>query len=142
MPASPKPTGLASDPYPNSEHYGALKRWIGKSGWEEEVIAELTASGLPGLGGAGFLTGSKWKLVRAAPGDEKYVVCNADESEPGTIKDRFILQNLPNLVIEGMILAGLVTGAQKGILYIRHEYEEQEHNLREEIDRCYAAGLL
>src|SRR5258708_6111635 len=137
-----KTTGLASDPYQNSEHYGALKRLIDKTGWEEEVIAELKASGLPGLGGAGFPTGIKWKAVRDAPGPEKYVVCNADESEPGTIKDRFILQNLPNLVIEGMILAGLVTGAQKGILYIRHEYEEQEPILREEIDRCYAAGLL
>src|SRR5258708_4024573 len=142
VPASPKAIGLASDPYQNSEHYGALKHLIGKSGWEEEVIAELKASGLPGLGGAGFPTGIKWKAVRDAPGDEKYGGCNADESEPGTIKDRFILQNLPNLVIEGMILAGLVTGAQKGILYIRHEYEEQEHILREEIDRCYAAGLL
>jgi len=103
-----------------------LKRLVGTSDWEEGVIAELKASGLPGLGGAGFPTGIKWKAVRDAPGPEKYVVCNADESEPGTIKDRFILQNLPNLVIEGMILAGLVTGAQKGILYIRHEYEEQE----------------
>ncbi len=70
----------------------------------------------------------------------KYVVCNADESEPGTIKDRFIMQHLPNLVIEGMILAGLVTGAQKGILYIRHEYEAQEHILHEEIEQLLRTG--
>ncbi len=141
-PPSPKIAGLASDPYRDSEHYGALKRLIRKDDWEEEVIADLKASGLPGLGGAFFPTGLKWEAVRAEKEPEKYVVCNADESEPGTIKDRFILQNLPNLVIEGMILAGLVTGAQKGFLYIRHEYEEQEHILRKEIDRCYAAGLL
>jgi len=142
MPASPRTAGLASDPYRDSEHYGVLKRLIGTSGWEEEVIAELKASGLPGLGGAAFPTGFKWELVRKAEGTEKYVVCNADESEPGTIKDRFILHNLPNLVIEGMILAGLVTGAQQGYLYIRHEYEEQENILKEEIARCYAEGLL
>jgi NADH:ubiquinone oxidoreductase subunit F (NADH-binding) len=70
------------------------------------------------------------------------VVCNADESEPGTIKDRFIMQNLAHLVIEGMILAGLVTGAVKGILYLRHEYEGPEKILRDEIARCYQEGLL
>ena len=100
----------------------------------------MKASGLSGLGGAGFPTGIKWEAVRKEPGPEKYVVCNADESEPGTIKDRFIMQNLPHLVIEGMIIAGLVTGAQKGILYIRHEYEAQEHILREEIEHCYEEG--
>jgi NADH:ubiquinone oxidoreductase subunit F (NADH-binding) len=70
------------------------------------------------------------------------VVCNADESEPGTIKDRFIMRNLPHLVIEGMIIAGVVTGAQKGILYIRHEYHAQEKILHEEIERCYQEGIL
>ncbi len=73
---------------------------------------------------------------------EKYVVCNADESEPGTIKDRFIMQNLPYLLIEGMIIAGMVTGAQKGILYLRHEYGLQEQILQEEIERCYEEGML
>ena len=97
---------------------------------------------LSGLGGAGFPTGMKWEAVRKAPGPEKYVVCNADESEPGTIKDRFIMRNLPNLVIEGMIIAGLVTGAEKGIFYIRHEYQAQEEILRQEIARCYAQGIL
>jgi NADH:ubiquinone oxidoreductase subunit F (NADH-binding)/NADH:ubiquinone oxidoreductase subunit E len=133
--------GLASDPYQSSEHYGALRRLAQTRDWDG-VIAQLKASGLPGLGGAGFVTGMKWELVRKAAGPEKYVVCNADESEPGTIKDRFILENLPNLVIEGMIIAGLVTGAQKGFLYIRHEYQAQEHILQLEIDRCYEEGLL
>ncbi len=141
MPADSRVTGLASDPYRDSEHYGALRSAVATRDWDG-IIAKLKASGLPGLGGAGFPTGIKWELVRKAPGPEKYVVCNADESEPGTIKDRFILQNLPFLVIEGMILAGLVTGAQKGILYIRHEYQNPEHVLQEEIDRCYQEGLL
>jgi NADH:ubiquinone oxidoreductase subunit F (NADH-binding) len=94
------------------------------------------------MGGAGFPTESKWQLVRQAPGTEKYIVCNADESEPGTFKDRFILTHLPHLVIEGMILAGILTGAKKGILYIRHEYEDQEEILHAEIERCEKDKLL
>ena len=84
----------------------------------------------------------KWDLVRKQPDPVKYIVCNADESEPGTIKDRFIMTHLPHLVIEGMLIAGLVTGAKRGILYIRHEYAMQEEILGEEIRRCYQAGLL
>jgi NADH:ubiquinone oxidoreductase subunit F (NADH-binding) len=94
------------------------------------------------MGGAGFPTGMKWEIVRNAPGEEHYIVCNADESEPGTIKDRFIMQTVPWLVIEGMIVAGLVTGSRKGILYIRHEYEEPREILQKEIDRCYREKLL
>jgi len=84
----------------------------------------------------------KWEIVRNAQGTERYIVCNADESEPGTIKDRFIMEQVPWLVIEGMIMSGLVTGARKGILYIRHEYEGPREILQEEIARCYAQGLL
>lgn len=136
-----KTLDLASDPYPGAEHYGALRMVLAARDWDA-VLAQLKASGLSGLGGAGFPTGMKWEAVRRAPGPEKYVVCNADESEPGTIKDRFIMRHLPNLVIEGMIIAGLVTGAGKGILYIRHEYHAQEKLLRQEIDSCYAQGIL
>ena len=134
-------TGLASDPYKGGQKYGVLREAIKTRDWDG-IIAKLKASGLPGLGGAGFLTGLKWEIVRKTPGPIKYVVCNADESEPGTIKDRFILEHLPYLVIEGMMLAGHVTGAQQGILYIRHEYVHQEHVLQKEIDRCYKEGLL
>ena len=141
MPAVEKTNGLRSDPYHGGEYYGALRRIVASRDWDG-VIAQLKASGLSGLGGAGFPTGIKWEAVRKAPGPEKYVVCNADESEPGTIKDRFIMQSLPNLVIEGMIVAGLVTCAQKGILYIRHEYEAQEKILHHEIERCYEDGIL
>jgi NADH:ubiquinone oxidoreductase subunit F (NADH-binding)/NADH:ubiquinone oxidoreductase subunit E len=131
----------ASDPYGDGEHYQTVQRLIASRDWAA-AFETLKASGLRGLGGAGFPTESKWQLVRQAPGPEKFIVCNADESEPGTFKDRFILTHLPHLVIEGMILAGVLTGAQKGILYIRHEYEDQERILHEEIRRCTRAGLL
>jgi len=137
----PIQTGLPADPYRDSPHYGALRHLL-QTGDVVSVIAHLKASGLPGLGGAGFPTGIKWEAVRNAPGDEKYVVCNADESEPGTIKDRFILHHLPHLVIEGMIIAGLVTGARRGILYLRHEYQAQEKILEQELHRCHREGLI
>ena len=131
----------ASDPYGDAPKYGVVRKLATTKDWEG-VLAELKASELRGMGGAGFPTSMKWSLVRKEPGAEKYVVCNADESEPGTIKDRFIMTHLPHLVIEGMIVAGLVTGAKKGILYIRHEYHLQEEILGEELRRCYHEGLL
>jgi len=94
------------------------------------------------MGGAGFPCGTKWEAVKNCAGDEKYVVCNADESEPGTIKDRFIMQHLPHVLVEGMIIAGLVTGAKSGVLYIRHEYEHPKDACQDEIDHCYEEGLL
>ena len=130
-----------ADPYGNSEKYGAARKLVQSRTWDE-VLAQLKLAELRGMGGAGFLTSMKWDLVRKQPDPVKYVVCNADESEPGTIKDRFIMTNLPHLVIEGMIVAGFVTGAKRGILYIRHEYAMQEEILGEEIRRCYQAGLL
>ena len=131
----------ASDPYPESEKYGVLARLVTSKDWDG-VLAILKESDLRGMGGAGFPTSLKWDLVRKQTDPTKYIVCNADESEPGTIKDRFIMTHLPYLVIEGMIIAGLVTGAKRGILYIRHEYHLQEEILGEEVRRCYKAGLL
>jgi NADH:ubiquinone oxidoreductase subunit F (NADH-binding) len=131
----------ASDPYPETEKYGGLHSAIATKNWDALLVL-LKESELRGMGGAGFPTSLKWDLVRKQPGAEKYIVCNADESEPGTIKDRFIMTHLPHLLIEGMILAGLVTGARQGILYIRHEYHLQEEILGEEIRRCYKTGLL
>jgi len=132
---------IASDPYEGSPQYSVVRRLIETRDWAG-IISTLKASGLRGMGGAGFPTGMKWEIVRNAPGEEHYIVCNADESEPGTIKDRFIMQTVPWLVIEGMIVAGLVTGSRKGILYIRHEYEEPREILQKEIDRCYREKLL
>lgn len=135
----PRPA-LATDPYKGAGEYTGVRRLL-ESRDVLGAIATLKSSGLRGLGGAGFPTGAKWEIVRNASG-RKYVVCNADESEPGTIKDRFIMENMPHLVIEGMILAGLVTGAKTGIIYIRHEYEEPREALQQEIDRCYSIGAL
>jgi NADH:ubiquinone oxidoreductase subunit F (NADH-binding) len=130
-----------SDPYDGPEKYRVLRQLIiGKD--YDEVLATLKEAELRGMGGAGFPTSMKWDLVRKQPVAEKYIVCNADESEPGTIKDRFIMTHLAHLVIEGMAIAGLVTGAKQGILYIRHEYHLQEEILGEEIRRCYRGGLL
>jgi NADH:ubiquinone oxidoreductase subunit F (NADH-binding)/NADH:ubiquinone oxidoreductase subunit E len=131
----------SSDPYPDAEKYGALRALMVTKDWEG-VLARLKEAELRGMGGAGFPTSMKWDLVRQQQVAEKYIVCNADESEPGTIKDRFIMTHLPHLLVEGMILAGLVTGAKQGILYIRHEYHLQEEILGEEIRRAYRAGLL
>ncbi|MDT8436805.1 MAG: NAD(P)H-dependent oxidoreductase subunit E [Gemmatimonadota bacterium] len=108
----------------------------------DDVIAELEASGLRGMGGAGFPTGLKWKLVRAERAAPKYVVCNADESEPGTFKDRVILEQLPYLVLEGMMLGGLVVGAERGIVYLRHEYGAAREALTAELARARDTGWL
>ena len=137
----PTPVTFRSDPYEPGARYGVLRQYVQSRDWTG-LIAKLKESGLRGLGGAGFPTGMKWEIVRNQPGAEKFIVCNADESEPGTIKDRFIMTHAPHLVVEGMILGGLVAGARHGILYIRHEYTEQEHILEEEIRRCYRDGLL
>ena len=131
----------ASDPYGEGEKYGVVRRLIATKDWDG-VLSTLKEAELRGLGGAGFPTSMKWDLVRKQAEPVKYVVCNADESEPGTIKDRFILSNLPHLVVEGMLIAGLITRAKKGILYIRHEYPMQEEIFGEEIRRCTKAGLL
>ena len=86
------------------------------------MIAEIEKSGLRGRGGAGFPTGIKWRFVSKTPGDQKYVICNADESEPGTFKDRLILEGDPHSIIEAMTIAGYAVGASEGYIYIRGEY--------------------
>jgi NADH:ubiquinone oxidoreductase subunit F (NADH-binding)/NADH:ubiquinone oxidoreductase subunit E len=132
---------LASDVYKGGQKYGALRKLVETKDFDG-VIKQLMDANLRGLGGAGFPAGRKWDTVRKCVSDVKYVVCNADESEPGTIKDRVILQRLPHLVAEGMIIAGLVTGAKTGILYIRHEYGGPEEVFKEEIERCKEEGLV
>ena len=108
------------------DDYAATGGWLGlararKLG-AEGVIAEVTASGLRGRGGAGFPAGIKWKTVQQAPGDRKYIVCNADEGDSGTFADRMVMEGDPFMLIEGMAIAGLATGAAKGFIYIRSEY--------------------
>ncbi|MBN1791056.1 MAG: NAD(P)H-dependent oxidoreductase subunit E [Bacteroidales bacterium] len=89
----------------------------------EQVIDEVKRSNIRGRGGAGFPTGMKWEFCRNAPGEKKYIFCNADEGEPGTFKDRVVLTERARLLFEGMVIAGYAVGATEGILYIRHEYK-------------------
>lgn len=108
------------------------------------VIDEVAASGLRGRGGAGFPTGRKWRFAAeaAAPEGVRYIVCNADEGEPGTFKDRVLLSTLPDLVIEGMTIAGYAIGATDGVLYLRGEYAYLLPGLEECLARRRASGLL
>ncbi len=116
----------------NQQAYVGVKNYL-RDPSPDRVVSALRVAGLLGMGGAGAPASEKWDETRKAPGDVKYVVCNADESEPGTFKDRDILLAAPHLVIEGMIIAGLVTGAKRGFIYIRHEYFEQIQRLEESI---------
>ena len=108
----------------------------------DAVIAEVTASGLMGRGGAAFPTGRKWAAVAAQPAQPHYLVCNADESEPGTFKDRALLEGDPYATVEAMTIAAFATGASKGYLYLRGEYPEAEAHVRTALAATRAAGLL
>jgi NADH-quinone oxidoreductase subunit F len=132
------PTSL--DDYQAHGGYTALGRAfeIGADG----VIAEVTASKLMGRGGAAFPTGRKWAAVATQPAQPHYLVCNADESEPGTFKDRVLLEGDPFATVEAMTIAGFATGASKGYLYIRGEYPEAEARIATAIARARESGLL
>lgn len=108
----------------------------------KEVVDEIKASGLRGRGGAGFPTGLKWSFVAGTPGDKKYVVCNADESEPGTFKDRLILEGDPHSIIEAMAIAGYAVGAEEGFIYIRGEYLLAQQRLKKAILQAHDYGML
>jgi len=108
----------------------------------EDVIKTITDSGLQGRGGAGFPTGLKWSFVRKAAGTKKYVICNADESEPGTFKDRVILEGDPHRIIEAMLIAGYAVGADEGYIYIRGEYQLALQRLDAAIKQAEAYGFL
>lgn len=107
-----------------------------------DIIGEVSASGLKGRGGAGFPTGVKWNLAGAAKADHKFVVCNADEGEPGTFKDRVILSQYTDLVFDGMTVAGLAIGAKEGIVYLRAEYTYLRPHLEDVLQKRRDAGLL
>ena len=115
---------------------------LAAAGARHEVIERLRVAGLLGMGGAGGRTHKKWNDVLTAAGDEKYVVCCGDESEPGTFKDREILLRAPHLVLEGVLVAGLTVGAQRGWIYIRHEYHEQIARMRKAIADAKRSGAL
>ena len=107
-----------------------------------DLIAEITNSQLKGRGGAGFPTGVKWNLAAAAQADRKFVVCNADEGEPGTFKDRVILTEHADLVFEGMTIGGYAIGAKEGIVYLRAEYTYLRKHLEQVLADRRAKGLL
>lgn len=108
----------------------------------KEIIDELKASGLRGRGGAGFPTGLKWGFVAGTPGNKKYVVCNADESEPGTFKDRLILEGDPHSIIEAMTIAAYAVDADEGFIYIRGEYVLAQQRLKKAIQQAHEYGML
>jgi len=108
----------------------------------EAVIEEITSSKLRGRGGAGFPTGMKWRLTRKATGADHYIACNADEGEPGTFKDRVLLSEFPDLVFDGMTVAGYALGARNGLLYLRGEYAYMWDDLQRVLDDRRAHGLL
>ncbi len=108
----------------------------------EEVIVEMTESGLRGRGGAGFPTGKKWQFARQSPGDEKYVICNADEGDPGAFMDRAVLEGDPHAVLEGLVIAGRAIGATGGYIYARAEYPLAIERLENAIRQARRCGLL
>jgi NADH:ubiquinone oxidoreductase subunit F (NADH-binding)/NADH:ubiquinone oxidoreductase subunit E len=141
QPLSESPASLQVDPYHDTQAFAALRQAIEQRHFTD-IIATLKDSGLRGMGGAGFPTGAKWEIVRHAPGHSKYVICNADESEPGTFKDRMLLQTVPELVLEGMVLGALTVGAQQAYLYIRHEYARERAGLELALQRMQREGLV
>ncbi|MEE8414419.1 MAG: NADH-ubiquinone oxidoreductase-F iron-sulfur binding region domain-containing protein [Dehalococcoidales bacterium] len=121
-----------------------FKAWQKVSGemTPDQVIEELKASGLRGRGGAGFPCGVKWEMARNAPGDEKFVLCNADEGEIGTFKDRYILENDPFTLIEGIAIAAYTVGARQAYIYLRAEYHDLLDLLTRAVNQAKEKGFL
>jgi NADH-quinone oxidoreductase subunit F len=120
--------------------YAGLRKALAKT--PSEVIEEIKASGLSGRGGAAFPTGLKWESAAKAPDSTKYVVCNADEAEPGTFKDRVLLEDDPHRILEGMLIAAYAIGAAKGYIYIRGEYLFQYNVMVQAVEEARKAGYL
>lgn len=129
----------------------SIRAYLDRGGYEglqiaasepDRALATLKESGLTGRGGAGFPTWAKWDAVRQEQASEKFVICNADEGEPACFKDRLLLDHDPHAVLEGMIIAGLVTGSKLGIIYLRYEYPEIVSTLERAIEEASANGFL
>lgn len=131
---------LSLDDYRAHGGFEGLTRAIGQSG--EDIVAAVLDSGLRGRGGAAFPAGIKWRTVRGAVAEQKYVVCNADEGDSGTFADRMLMEGDPFLLIEGMAIAGLAVGASKGYIYVRSEYPDAIDALRMAIGIARAGGYL
>ena len=129
------------DEYIAFNGYEALERVL-REYTQDEVINIIKKSGLRGRGGAGFPTGKKWELTKASAGKQKYVVCNADEGDPGAFMDRSILEGDPHSVLEAMAIAGYSIGADKGFIYVRAEYPIAVHRLKIAIEQARKYGIL
>ena len=129
------------DEYIAFDGYKALEKVL-KEMTQDEVIDVIKESGLRGRGGAGFPTGKKWELTKASEGEQKYVVCNADEGDPGAFMDRSILEGDPHSVLEAMAIAGYAIGANKGYIYVRAEYPIAVQRLKIAIEQARDYGLL
>ena len=124
--------------------YGGYKAYekVVSTMTQQQVIDEIKKSGLRGRGGAGFPTGMKWQFTHDAPGADKYVVCNADEGDPGAFMDRSLLEGDPHAVIEAMMIAGYAVGAEHGVIYVRAEYPIAVHRLQIAIKQAREYGIL
>ena len=133
------PTDISD--YITNEGYAALSKVL-TAMTPEQVVEAVEQSGLRGRGGAGFPTGRKWRLVRTAAGDTKYIICNGDEGDPGAFMDRSVLEGNPHIVLEGMLIAAYAIGAKIGYIYVRAEYPLAVRNLRTAISQAEALGLI
>ncbi|CDZ50207.1 formate dehydrogenase beta subunit [Neorhizobium galegae] len=131
---------LSLDDYRQYQGLKGLDNAIAMTG--AQIVAQVTDSGLRGRGGAGFPTGIKWKTVMDAAASQKYIVCNADEGDSATFADRMIMEGDPFVLIEGMIIAGIATGATKGYVYTRSEYPHAIATMRQAVEIARAAGIL
>jgi len=129
------------DVYRKHGGYATLEKAL-KTMTSEQIVEEVKASGLRGRGGAGFPAGMKWGFIAKPEGVPRYLVCNADESEPGTFKDRYLMERIPHLLIEGMITSSFALGARTSFIYIRGEYFYVARILEQAIAEAYEAGLL
>jgi NADH-quinone oxidoreductase subunit F len=129
------------DDYLEADGYSAIQKVI-KEMTQEEVIQSMIDSGLRGRGGGGFLTGMKWRFAYNAPGDKKYVICNADEGDPGAFMDRSVLESDPHSVLEGMMICGYAIGADEGYIYARAEYPMAVQRLKDAIVDANRRGFL
>ncbi len=127
--------------YKRLDGFKALKTVFFKND-PQWLVAEIEKSGLRGRGGGGFPTGKKWDVVRRAPGEKKYIICNGDEGDPGAFMDRMIMESYPYRVIEGLLIASFAVGAEEGVLYVRSEYPLAVKRMRQAIADCEKAGLL
>ncbi len=127
--------------YRKNGGYASVEKAI-KTMTPEAVVEEVKKSGLRGRGGAGFPTGMKWSFLAKPPGVPRYLVCNADESEPGTFKDRYLMERIPHLLVEGMITSSFALGAHTSYIYIRGEYFYVARVLEQAIREAYANGWL